>query len=68
MAKSPPNTPKAGEECELRGKAGRVGLVIKIDSESNWVAVKWPDDFGPHICHLFELQTPVRVNPSDIGG
>ena len=57
MAKSPPNTPKVGEECELRGKVGRTGIVLKIDKENNWVAVKWPDEFGPHICHLFELKT-----------
>lgn len=68
MSKSPPNTPKVGEECELRGKPGRTATVLKIDKETNWVALKWPDDFGPHICHLFELQAVKSVNPSDIGG
>lgn len=53
--KAPPNIPKVGEDCELRGKPGRIGSVVKIDHESKWTAVKWPDGFGPHICHLFEL-------------
>lgn len=64
MGKSPKNTPSVGERCELRGKLGRVGEVLKIDKETNWVAVKWPDNFGPHICHLFELQTVVNVYPN----
>lgn len=29
--KAPPNIPKVGEDCELRGKPGRIGSVVNID-------------------------------------
>lgn len=55
MSKPPPNLPSVGDECELRGRPGRSGTVVKIDYETKWTAVRWPDGFGPHVCHLHEL-------------
>jgi hypothetical protein len=55
MAKKPKDAPEVGDRVEWRGHPNR-GTLVQVDSDDNWSQVKWDQNTGPVLIHLFELR------------